>query len=1132
MKRSTALLLVLSLLMAGAAYAQSSRGAIAGTVKDSSGAVVPSARITVTNTATGATLEVVSQSNGSWLAPQLLSGDYRITVVLDGFKRVDLSPVKVDVSTTITQDLTLEPGAVSERITVEAETSQVETTSGRLATTVEVKQVLEMPLVDRNVFNLVNLVPGAFFNRDTGAISLGGGRAGETSASLDGAFDSRGGLGSNGTEVAPPVDAVQEFKVEVNNMSAEFGRSTGGMLNAVTRSGTNRFTGAFYEFVRNQKFDAAGWNADAKPPLRRNNFGATVGGPIRRNRTFFFYNNEALIDRRPNIATRNVGLPEWRTGNFSSATRDAGSRAQLVTIYDPDSGTGTFLRPLATTPFPGNTIPAARLDPVAVKALAYVPKANRTPDNPFNNSGNWRENLSDKINTDLHTARIDHQLRPGTTIFGRLTFHAPNRTATGVSDSYGPADPNLTTVDTLARHLVLSLTHVFSPTLFLNASAGLMRTKVSRLSAGCCDTNYGQTFGLPNLPGGQSFPRFDIQGGLVPMTEIGSSNIANRIATFTNFDYKADLTKVAGRHTFKTGANLLRYNGNDMSWRTPSGRFYFTETYTRGIEASGAAVANTGIRLADFLLGRLNRAAGQVSPTFGRRIQAYAGYFQDDFRLTPNLTLNLGIRYETETPQYEVNNRFSGFNPYQPSSLAGTADIPKTATGVILFAGRNGQGQYLTRWDKNNLAPRFGFAWRPRGSATLVVRGGYGLYYGNPYSQQTIQRLRAGFEGNYDQTTPSYLLRNGLPAGATDAPPTSELTPTFGMLGTRFARSDWEFLSPDRATPYTHNYNLTVQRQVRGILFEVAYLANLSRHTTFNTINLNTIAPEMLSRTDLPERQRRPFTVFSGAQATISEYQPTWGISNYHAFTFKSQQRFRGGLGWTLAYTFSKWIDNVPSLGGEDDTFGDNDNIQNPRNLRAERSLSTNHVPHRLVLAPIVELPFGKGRRWMNRGGLLNAVLGGWELATIGALQSGSPFGVTVLNGGRDVLGDVAQTLRSNLAGGALGAASQGTPAVGVRGIQWLNAAAFAVPARFTYGNASRTLPGVLSPGLVNFDTMMSKNFRIRERFRLQFRWEMFNAFNTPYFGQPAQDLGGGGFGIISAAGNRRIMQFGTKLYW
>ena len=339
MKRSLAICAGLVLVPASL-FGQGTRGSVTGTVKDSSGALVAGATITVVNEKTANKLEVTSQPNGMYLAPGLPPGDYHVSAELAGFRKTSVSGLKVDVGTTVTVDLTLEVGMVSEAVEVSANSSLIETASASVGATVRIQQVLELPLVDRNVFSLVNLVP-ASFSANGSTVSIGGGRTYSQSAMLDGISNSRGGLAVNNIEMSPPVDAMQEFKVEVNNLSAEYGHTAGGLLNAVTKSGTNEFHGSFYEFLRNDVLDASGWANDRKPPLRQNTFGVTIGGPIRRNKTFFFFTDEGLRIHRGSSVTRDVGLPDWRRGDFSRATRDAGGRSEAVTIYDPDTGTGT-----------------------------------------------------------------------------------------------------------------------------------------------------------------------------------------------------------------------------------------------------------------------------------------------------------------------------------------------------------------------------------------------------------------------------------------------------------------------------------------------------------------------------------------------------------------------------------------------------------------------------------------------------------------------------------------------------------------------------------------------------------------------------------------------------------------------
>jgi hypothetical protein len=1119
--------LYLCLLLAPCcAWAQGARGAITGIVRDSSGALVPRASVTVTEEQTGQAITVLTQSDGAYLAPQLLPGMYRVAVEMSGFKHVGIGGLKVDVGTTLNQDVTLELGAVSEKVEVTGHSSLVETASGTVGTTVEVNQVLEMPLVDRNVFNLINLVPGSF--NLNGTVSLGGGRS--AWPMVDGINDTRGGLAAQGIEMSPPVDSMQEFKVVVNSYGAEYGRSEGGMLNAVTKSGTNRFHGSLYEFLRNDLFDARGWGADVKPPLRRNNFGASIGGPVVRNRTFFFFNYDGLRQHQGEARTNNIGLPAWRSGDFSTATRDAGGRAAAVVIYDPETGTGTFTNPLATLPFANNVIPANRLDPVAVKALKYVPAPNRTPDNPFSQAGNWQENVVNTTTLDFYTSRVDHEWTNRTRSFVRYIITAPDSMLNGYSQGFGPSDPN--GIDTLNRHqnLAINTTHLFSATHFMNLTVGFNRVWLHRTTGDCCTTNWGQTLGIANVQG-STFPRINIAGGTVPFTNLGGATNADRIFAETNKDVIANFTWIRGVHSFKYGGQATRFGGNEHTSNQPSGLWTINGQYTRGIQANGAAIANTGINMADFLLGRPSAVTINSKPTIGKRIQYAAGYFQDDWRVSPRLTLNLGIRYDVETPIWEVGGRMSNFDPYAPNPLAGTGDIPKGAIGVTTFPNRNGKSQYLVNWDKNNFAPRFGFAWRVFGDAKTVVRGGFGIFFGNPYDISVVQCCNMGFVQSFTASTPvPFRMRDGIPAGALNQVPDSALTPTFGDRGTPYATATMDFIQPDRTTPYSENFNLTIQHQWRSTLFELGYLGHLGRHMDFGNTNINLIPPQLLSQTSISQRLRRPWSIFQGDTAAVMMVAPAWGMSNFHGITFKSERRFANGMGWIVSYTFTRWIDNVPLQGN---TFGDAGGIQNLQNLRGERSTSPDSTPHRLVLAPIVELPFGNGKRFLNRRGVLNAVFGGWQVAVLGTLQSGGPFGATVTNGPLNLLGDQSVgLLRPNLVSSELTVADKGQPAQGVRGLQWLNAAAFAAPAPFTFGNSSRTLPGVYGPGLVNFDSMAGKNFRFGERWRVQFRWEMFNTFNTPQFGLPNTALGGGSFGVITAAGSKRIMQAGLKVYW
>lgn len=504
------------LTMATSLTAQSARGTINGVVKDTTGAVIPGSLVTVTNQGTGTAATAQSQADGFYMVPQLLPGYYGVSATAAGFKRLNIQDLKLDVGTTLTQDVVLEVGQVTENVTVSGQSSLVETTSGTVGHTVDLNHVLELPLTERGVFGLINLAPAAFYFANCcnparlflGNFSMGGSRGQQGLALLDGVNNTRGGIGIQNIEMHPPPDALQEFRVQANNLSAEYGRTGGGVVNTVTKSGANELHGNFWEFLRNDKLDAAGWGNSSKPKLRRNIFGGTVGGPIRKDRTFFFYAYEGLLDRLGANLTRSSGLPQWRAGDFSTATRDAGGRTVPVPIYDPETGTGTFGAPRATLQFPGNVIPASRLDPVAVKALTFVPNGNRTPINPFNQSGNYEDYPTTPFDQHYHVARIDHDVDPTTRMFFRYMLAWPKTEKIAGATGYGAAADRIQNNADRLQNFALNVTRMFSPTFFLNFTAGVERLQISvRGACAWCGVNYPEQLGLRGVPG-PGFPQF------------------------------------------------------------------------------------------------------------------------------------------------------------------------------------------------------------------------------------------------------------------------------------------------------------------------------------------------------------------------------------------------------------------------------------------------------------------------------------------------------------------------------------------------------------------------------------------------------------------------------------------------
>jgi len=970
-------------------------------------------------------------------------------------------------------------------------------------------------------------MPGATPNtgsRATDGFSLNGNRTFQNKFLVDGVDNNNYILGvdTNSTQaIRPSVDAIQEFKVESANYSAEHGQAAGGVITVAIKSGTNELHGSAFEFLRNDKLDANDWFANraqlARPPPRYNQFGGALGGPVWRNHTFFFGSYQGARQHNSTTSLVTVPTPEQTRGNFGG-----------VNIYDPANMVGGN-----RLQFADNVIPENRMDPVGRKIAALYPAPNQP-----GTVNSYASIVPQTDDANQYDFRGDHNFSERDKLFGRFSKLDRVIRRGGIC----PAPGNCGVFATFPLDLIndswslaFGETRVFSANAVNELRVGYSNNQNDQLSP--VDRSLYDEFGIKGVP---SFE------GLTGLPTFGVTNytgLGNR--TFTPNPKKAELWQVnnnfswfRGAHALKFGGEFWRFNGNEVNRQFASGQFAFAPTPTQGRNAQGQLINNSGLPLASFLLGIIDSVNSRVDAGIGKRSFYLAGYVNDDWKLSQRFTLNLGLRYEVESPVTEVGNRMNNFDPRVPHPLAGkTVDgqlIPGGTRGVLTFPGRNGYGERLWEWDRNNFAPRIGLAWRPFNHHRTVVRAGFGIFFGSPYNREVIQQQRLGFGGVANFRTPvPFTLREGLPPGALQSPSEQDLTPEFGAIGTPWPQQQIQFINPERSTNYTQNFNLTIGQQVKEIAFEFGYLGNLGRHVPFPNINLNHIPTELLSRTEIPVRLRRPYPQFPGDTAQVQILSPNWGLSNYHAFVLKSEKRAASGFGWLFTYTLSKWIDNVVFVGGDDVTFGDDDQVQNIYDLRHERSLSTNDIRHRLVISPIYELPFGKGKRWF-RDGFLNRAFGGWSLSTIATLQSGSPFGVTVLNGPRDILGDNAdgKNLRPDIVGDPrLPDSQKGQPATGgVRGIQWFNPAAFAAPARFTYGNASRTV--MTGPGRVNFDTAILKNFAFTEQFRLQFRFEMFNAFNIPQFGLPGNTLGASRFGIAGAGGSNRELQFGLKLFF
>ncbi|MDQ2950179.1 MAG: hypothetical protein M3Y27_30285, partial [Acidobacteriota bacterium] len=916
--------------------------------------------------------------------------------------------------------------------------------------------------------------------------SLAGGRTQSQMLWIDGGTGQNMRLGIGQIDLDPPVETVEEVKILSNGYAAEYGGSAGGTIITTTKSGTNQFRGSLSEYLRNDLLDAPGYfapvqnGAKLKPKLRYNVFGGTLGGPIIHDKTFFFFGYEGARRRDGAIDTLTVPTGLQRAGDFSQTFT---AKGQLIPIYDPDT-TATAAGKTTRTVFLNNRIPPNRLDPVALNILNFYPRPNRPPDN-VSGANNFRANYVTALTRNNITAKVDHNLGTKDKINARYLYNSDNTANTSVYPDAG-ADTRIDAV----RHQQYwygSWTRILSPNLINDFRLTYANRINHQLTKGL-GKDYPDKLGLKGVSN-DAFPQFTVAG----FSALGSNQQERRQYPIEQYQVVNNVSWVRGRHSFKFGGEARPARNYEVNLPTVSGAFGFATTPT-GLPGNAA----TGIGLASLLLGFPTTFDARQTQVLDRSNWYLAGFAQDDWTLRGDLTLNIGVRWETDTPIVDKNNRMNSFDLHAINPVSGTP-------GVVKFAGMNGfpSKPYHTDW--NNFGPRVGFAWKPLGSKTTVVRGGFGIFFAHPFDAGQPSSASLGFELSSTLNSPDngitapFLLRNGVPANLT-AP---QLSDAYGAVRVgQQPNTAVTYFDPDRATGYSQQFNLGVQRELPGsIVIEVTYLANLSRKLPSASLTLNQISPAILG----PAHQSqidRPFPQFSNVQIL----SPTLGVSNYHAGLVKFEKRFSHGLNVVSTYTYSKFLDNTIDGGSAVGASGGP--YSNYYNRRADYGPSDNDVPHRFTFSSVYELPF--------RG-----VLGGWVLGNVTTLQSGPAFTVTT------------QTNSTNsFSAGALRADVMRNPNLpsDQRSVsRYFDTDAFTQPAPFRFGNQGEN--SLRSSGLVNFDFSVLRNFPIRERVRFQLRGDFFNAFNRTDFGIPGRTFGGAGFGIVSGASKAaRQIQLGLRL--
>jgi hypothetical protein len=1080
---------------------------IQGVITDPTQAAIPGATVRVVNTATGVQYTARTNEQGFYTVPFLQPGTYRIEAERAGFSPVTRENLVLNVDQVARVDFSMRVGAVAETVEVTAAAALLESETTAMGQVIDNKRIVEMPLNLRNYLQLAQFSAGVLPARALGRGSRTGGEDGteagfialgqrgyQTNVLLDGVDNSSrasgGPLGFQSQAVKPPVDAIGEFKVVTNNNSAEFGYRMGGKVIVSTKSGTNQLHGTLYEFLRNEKLDGANFFANragsAKPTLRQNQFGGALGGPVIKNRTFYFFSYQGTRIRRGQSFTSTVPSERARNGDFSQEglNRDR--------IFDPLTTTGTGAN-ARRQPFPGNVIPRSRWDPITPAIIALYPLPN-IPGREFL-PNNFFFSPSDTDDSDQYDLKVDHNFTDRDRTFYRWSRRRDFKLQNGPLPLSAFGGGLGQTVDLPADNIVASWTRSITPTIFNEFRFGFTKfpTKFDILGP---RENLNQKFGIRGAPGDTFNDGLD--HGLARMNPAGYNEIGNRSFWpnrnwMDNFQFNNNLLVQKGTHSLKTGFEYRYLDIFREAQRFRRGLFVFNKVFTAEFPNVASSRVATGNGLADMLLGWSNQT--QVGNQLSENAIApyYGAYLQDDWKISRNLTLNIGLRWEWFRNPYfpkgvpvgrlGVSRFLTEFNVAPTDPRFETFERPKHP--------KDGGGNE----DLNNFAPRIGIAYKV--TEKTVVRTGFGLFYGEAdyitsESARWINQTPDFTEviTITDNITPAAIVANGfdpvqLPASAP-------------VPGTNI-----EVSKDDFPNQYAAQWFFDIQRELPGdIVLALGYQGAKATHL-YAGRNINNGGPHP----SIPERLRR--------------VRPTWNNvtlrdnganSNYNALIARAEKRFSKGLTFIASYTWSKTIDqNNQSL---DEGLAGN---ANPYNLRMERGLSGLDRRHNLVASFTYEMPFGRGRTlgtsWPRS---LDAVLGGWQVGGILTLRSGIPFSTSWP-------GDPQNSGTANR-GDRIASGKLDNPTID----KWFDEFAFVQSAPGVFGNAGRNI--LIGPGQRNFDFILAKRFDMPwEGHFLQLRFESFNFTNTPYFGQPNSSLRGPATATINQADEPRRIQFALK---
>jgi hypothetical protein len=1054
--------LVVLASMAPVSRAQVDTGSILGTVRDSSGGVLPGATVTLTQKETNVATRATTNSRGGYEAVGLSIGTYTVTVSLPGFKAASRENVGLRIQDRLRIDFILEVGSATETVVVSTEAPLLQTQEGSLGQVIESKQIEALPVNGRSFLPLAALTPGVWLiggstNGNAGeedTVITNGMRASSTNFMLDG-VDNNNNDSPGHPIVEPNVDAISEFKVQTSNYSAEFGRNGGAVINMTIKSGGNDTTGTVFLFGRNQGLEARDFFADPnepKAPFDFYQFGGTLGAPIVRDKTFFFADFQGTKSKRSDTLTLSVPTASMRAGDFSEAGNP--------TIFDPQTG----------QPFDGNVIPANRISPLAQAFINLYPNPNRE---------GLRNNyvVAPTVTQDVYQGdlRLDQNFSTSDFVFLRGSYVNSKRfTPAPLPGIAGGGDYGAGDTDREIWGAALG----YSKTL-TDHSANEFRAGFNRLSTSV-GVPAGGTFVPPaNLlvPGVTLDPRVNGLTNFAPdsYSFIGDPEFNPTYTLSQEIQISDTLTFLLGQHTLRAGVVVRQSRFNLFQIPQPRGKFTFSGEFTMDPETQ-----EEGDPMADALLGLASQTDIQNITDVKNRTMYYAGFIQDDFRVTNDLTVNIGLRYEYTSPTIEINDQQSNLD---------------FATGDLRVAGQNGNSRGLIDVDKNNISPRLGFAWRPGGSENWVVRGGYGRFYNN---QEPRTAFQLGFNPPFFFSVTRFSDFGVTPAGIVDQgfPPVSPEDAEFPILVT----VDERFRSP-----YYDQWNVAIQRSLPWqSAIEIGYVGTRGhRLQVLRDENQPTPAEGDV-------QQRRPFPQYGNFASIRND-----GKSAYDGFQVKLSKRLTQGFWFLASYTYGKAKSDQGEIGLASPW------PQNSLDVASDYGRSDGDQVHKVTASATWDLPFGQGRTYMNQSGILHILFGGWQLGGIFTYGSGFPF-TPLISGDPSNTGTFG-SVRPNLTG---------DPSVpDPNPNRWFNTGAYSTPDAYTFGNAPRN--SLTGPTFTNLDLYLAKRFGLGKDLSLELRIEAYNVLNHANFGQPDPfvDSDSGGT-ITSLSGPMRELQWGLRLYF